>query len=77
MKGNNYVGYFVAIAKYGHPLKIWSDFACEHSLVQENMENVRQEVLKPFLSSCFVHNQHIEIFGSICGPIVHGTTSIC
>jgi hypothetical protein len=25
--------YFVAIAKYGHPLRIRSDFVCEHNLV--------------------------------------------
>jgi len=61
-KGNIFTRYFITIAKYGHPLRIWFDFACEHSLVWEDMENVRQEVFKPFLSGFSVHNQHIEHF---------------
>jgi hypothetical protein len=57
-----FVGYFTVIARYGHPLKIMSNRACEHNLVQENMENVWQEVLKPFLSGSSIHNQCIEHF---------------
>ncbi len=51
-----FAGYFITIAKYGHPLKIQSNFACEYNLVQENMENVRQEVFKPFFSGSSIHN---------------------
>jgi hypothetical protein len=61
-KGNNFVRYFTVIAKYGHPLRSHSDFACEHNLVWENMENVRQEVFKPFFSGSSIHNYHIEHF---------------
>jgi len=45
--------YFIVIAKYGHLLRIWSNFACEHNLVWEAMENVKQEVFKLFFFGFF------------------------
>ncbi len=69
--------YSIVIAKYGHPLRIWFDFACEHNLVWEAMENVRQEVFKFFFWVFLYITSTLNIFGGMCGPIVHGTTSIC
>jgi hypothetical protein len=61
-KGIFFARYSIAIAKYGHPLKIWFNFACEHSLVREDMENIRQKVYKPFLLGSSIHNHCIEHF---------------
>ncbi len=72
-----FAGYYIVIAKNGYPLRIWSDFACEHNLVREAMENVRQEVFKLFFFVFLYITNALNIFGGICGPIVHGTTSMC
>jgi len=70
--------YFIIIAKYGHPLRIWSNFACEHNLEWEAMDNVRQEVFYFILFLVFLYiTSTLNIFGGMHGPIVHGTTSIC
>jgi hypothetical protein len=48
--------YSIVIAKYGHPLRILFDFACEHNLVWETTENVKQEVSNFIFLGFSIHN---------------------
>jgi hypothetical protein len=50
-------GYKAAVDVYGHPIRIRSDYATEHSLVRQDQERARPDVIKPFLTGSSVHNQ--------------------
>ncbi|CAM6087549.1 unnamed protein product [Calypogeia fissa] len=54
-------GYRHAIARFGHPLMIRSDYAGEHRFVQRNMERARPNSLC-FRTGSSIHNQRIEAF---------------
>lgn len=50
---------------YGHPIRIRSDYAAEHSLVRADQERARPDVIKPFLTGSSVHNQ-VSCESSVC-----------
>jgi hypothetical protein len=50
------------VHKFGGPLRVKSDFASEHVLIRQLMEQVRPETRNPFLVGSSVHNQVREIF---------------
>ncbi len=50
------IGYSTIIAKYGHPIKVRSDCVAKHSFVPEDMECVKPNMYKPYLTSSLVHN---------------------
>jgi hypothetical protein len=50
-------GYKAAVDMYGHPICIQLDYGAEHSLVQEDQERARPDVIKRFLTGSSVHNQ--------------------
>lgn len=52
-----YEAYCSAIHKYGHPLRIRSDYAGEHSLVERDIVAARPGVRRPYLTGSSVHNQ--------------------
>jgi hypothetical protein len=49
-------GYSIIVAKYGHPIRVQSNCVVEHSFVLEDMEHVKPNVYKPYLTSSLVHN---------------------
>jgi hypothetical protein len=55
-KDTNFARYSTVVAKYGHPIKVRSNCVIEHSLVQEDMERVRPNVYKLYLTCSLVHN---------------------
>ncbi|KAG0586480.1 hypothetical protein KC19_2G093900 [Ceratodon purpureus] len=48
------------VQKFGAPLRVRSDFAAEHVLIQRYMEETRPGPRNPFLVGSSVHNQRIE-----------------
>jgi len=57
-----YDAYADAVRKYGRPLRVRSDFAAEHNLVEADMRRGRPNIFRPFLRGSSVHNQRIEHF---------------
>ncbi len=55
-KKNKIVRYVTILAKYGHPIRVQLDCVTKHSLVQEDMEHVRPNVYKPYLTCSLMHN---------------------
>ncbi len=51
------IGYSTTVAKYGHLIKVQLDCVVEHSFVRKDMEHVKPNVYKPYLTSSLVHNQ--------------------
>ena len=50
-------GYKAAVILYEHPICIRSDYAAEHTLVQQDLERAHPNVIRPFLTGSSVHNQ--------------------
>ena len=50
-------GYKAAVLLYGHPIRIRSDYVAEHTLVRQDLERARSNVIRPFLTGLLVHNQ--------------------
>jgi hypothetical protein len=53
----NAIGYAEAVAKYGVPLRIRSDYATEYNLIRQHIEQERPNVRNPFLTGSSIHNQ--------------------
>lgn len=66
-----FAGYAEAVQKYGHPLRIRSDFASEHVLVEEDINRARPGVYRAYLTGSSVHNQ----VGSLKTRNKHNSTS--
>jgi hypothetical protein len=45
------------VDKFGTPLSVHSDFALEHVLIRQFMEEARADTRNPFLVASSVHNQ--------------------
>lgn len=52
----------VAMQKFGTPLRVRLDFAAEHVLIREFMEEARVDTRNPFLVASSVHNQVSIVF---------------
>ena len=52
-----FAGYEVAVGKYGHPVRIRSNFASEHVLVEQDITCARPGVYRSYLTRSSVHNQ--------------------
>lgn len=46
-----------ALERFGAPLRVRSDFASEHTLIRQFMEEARPHTRNPFLVGSSVHNQ--------------------
>jgi len=55
-KKHFFARYSTLVAKYGHSIRVRSNCATKHSLVQEDMECARLNVYKPYLIGSLVHN---------------------
>ena len=51
-----FAGYEEAVGKYGHLLRIRSDFASEHVLVEQDITHTRLGVYRSYLTGSSVHN---------------------
>ena len=55
-----YDAYADAVCRYGRPLRVRSDFAAEHNMVEEDMRRGQPNIFRSFLRGSSVHNQWIE-----------------
>ena len=49
--------YKLAVDLYGHPVRIQSNYAAEHCLVRDDIQQARPNVRTPFLTRSSIHNQ--------------------